>query len=121
MKRLPGLLLLTLTFISLPLREGEGAPRTAARSAAPKSLADLQALEDQVQRVLKKVIPATVGLVGKGSGGGSGVVVSKDGLILTVAHVGQKAGRVITVTFPDGRTVKGKTLGNYRTTDAGMA
>src|SRR5262249_57320766 len=43
------------------------------------------------------------------------------GLIVTVAHVGQKAGRALTITFADGKRVKGKTLGNFRNADAGMA
>lgn len=48
------------------------------------------------------------------------MVVSEDGLILTVAHVGEREGRRVTVTFPDGRRVRGRTLGNDFGVDAGM-
>jgi len=48
-----------------------------------------------------------------GSASGSGTIVSKDGLILTAAHVVGKAENVI-VQLVDGRTVSGKVLGcNY--------
>ncbi len=84
---------------------------------APKSLDELRLLEQHVKRVLEKVRPATVAL----STGGSGVVVTEDGYILTCAHVNQKPGRVFTVTFPDGRHVRAVTLGNNHGVDAGLA
>ena len=87
----------------------------AAEGSSPTSLADLKRLERQVQAVAKKVTPCVVGV-----SGGSGVVVSEDGLILTVAHVGEREGRRVTVTFPDGRRVGGRTLGNDFGVDAGM-
>ena len=82
---------------------------------SPSSLADLKALEQKVQAVAKQVTRCVVGV-----SGGSGVVVSEDGLILTVAHVGEREGRRVTVTFPDGRRVRGRTLGNDFGVDAGM-
>jgi serine protease Do len=82
----------------------------------PKTLADLQKLEERTQFVMAKVMPSVVGL-----GGGSGVVVEPKGTILTVAHVGSKANRDITLIFYDGKRAKGKTLGNYKAVDAGMA
>ena len=48
------------------------------------------------------------------------MVVSKEGLVLTVAHVGQRAGRSVFVIFPDGRRHRAITLGNDRGADAGM-
>lgn len=86
-----------------------------AAESSPTTLADLKALEHQVQAVAKKVTPCVVGV-----SGGSGVVVSEDGLVLTVAHVGEHEGRRVTVTFPDGRRVRGRTLGNDHGVDAGM-
>jgi serine protease Do len=86
-----------------------------AGNASPTNLADLKALEQQIQAVAKKATPCVVGV-----SGGSGVVVSEDGLILTVAHVGERADRRVTVTFPDGRRVRGRTLGNDHGVDAGM-
>src|SRR5262245_39881476 len=75
-------------------------------TGVPKDLADLRKLEARVQETLKRITPATVGL-----GGGSGVIVSKEGLILTVAHVGQRSGRALPdIRFADGKRVKGKVL-----------
>lgn len=84
-------------------------------SQAPKNIAEIKAMEKQIQSVTEKVSPATVSV-----SGGSGVVVSEDGYILTVGHVGQRAGRNVTVTFPDGRKVRAKTLGNNSGIDGGM-
>ncbi|MHB8973069.1 MAG: S1C family serine protease [Pirellulaceae bacterium] len=76
---------------------------------------DLKAIERRAQDTHKRVMPAVVSVAG-----GSGVVVSADGYVLTVAHVGMSAGRPVTITFPDGRTVHGKTLGNDEGVDAGL-
>jgi serine protease Do len=86
-----------------------------ADSSPPASIADLKAMERQIQATLDKVTPSVVAV-----SGGSGVVVSEDGIVLTVAHVGGRAGRDVTITFPDGQKVKGKTLGNDRGVDAGL-
>ncbi|MFN5579475.1 MAG: hypothetical protein ACK49X_07655, partial [Akkermansiaceae bacterium] len=49
-----------------------------------KSVEDLLKLEKQVKAVAEKAMPATVALVSDGTGSsGSGVIVSKKGLILT--------------------------------------
>ena len=88
----------------------------AAAPAAPVEAGiDLKAIERQIQETLKRVMPAVVSV-----SGGSGVVVSADGYVLTVAHVGMRAGRHVTITFPDGRDVRGKTLGNDEGVDAGL-
>src|SRR5262249_34856760 len=81
---------------------GEGAappPKAPAPPPMPKSLSELRALEAKIQKTLEKILPATVGV----GNGGSGVVVSEDGLIVCVAHVTQKAGREVQITFPDGK------------------
>lgn len=126
MRRLFAVLILTVAVSALTvLPSGAAAPpavedrtKTGDRFTltAPKSLADLHRLEARVQYVIGKAMPATVGI-----GGGSAVVVSKEGLMLTVAHVGNKAGRDLLVQFPDGKRARGKTLGNYHGVDAGMA
>jgi serine protease Do len=82
----------------------------------PASIEDIKELESHLQKVRDIIRPATVNL-----GGGSGVVISKEGLILTVAHVGRNAGRRISVVFPDGKRVRGEILGNYHGIDAGLA
>ena len=92
-----------------------GAAAESVDSSSPTSLAGLKALERKVQAVAKKVTPCVVGV-----SGGSGVIVSEEGLVLTVAHVGEREGRRVTVTLPDGRRVRGRTLGNDFGVDAGM-
>lgn len=82
---------------------------------APESIADLKTLEERIRTTVSKVASSVVGV-----SGGSGVVVSDDGYVLTVAHVGERAGRSVTVTFPDGRRVRGTTLGNDHGVDAGL-
>jgi len=116
---LAGLCLLPLVALAAgPPNGNDESTRPAPRfnMGTPKSLADLRRLEDRVQWVMKKVMPSVVGF-----GGGSAVIVSKDGTVLTVAHVGGKAGRNAMFIFPDGKKAKGKTLGNYAGVDAGMA
>jgi len=49
------------------------------------------------------------------------VIISKDGLILTAAHVTAATGDELTIIFSDGRQVAGMALGANRTIDAGLA
>ena len=65
---------------------------------APSSLAELKELNERVKSLVAKVRPAVVQVAG-----GSGVVVSADGLVMSVAHVGVHAGRQVVFVFPDGR------------------
>lgn len=77
-------------------------------------------LEKQVHSVAEKALPATVALVSNGTGSsGSGVIVSKDGLILTAAHVIQGM-KEVDVYFPDGKKWVGKVLGSNYSKDIGM-
>jgi serine protease Do len=87
--------------------------------AAPESVEDLKAIQAHVRKVLDKVIPCTVG-VRIGAAQGSGVIVSKDGYVLTAGHVSGTPGKDCTLVLPDGKTVKGKTLGVNRGIDSGM-
>jgi serine protease Do len=91
----------------------------AFTKANPESVDDLKAIEGHVKEVLKKVIPATV-CVQVGGASGSGVIVSEDGLILTAAHVSGQPGKDITVIMPDGKHLKGKSLGANTGIDSGM-
>lgn len=82
--------------------------------------ADLAALEIKVRDVSAKVLPATVALISEKTGSsGSGVIVDKEGLILTAAHVVQGA-ETLTVVFPDGKQAAGKVLGANYSKDIGM-
>jgi len=75
-------------------------------------------MQSQVQALVAKATPATVALVGRG-GTGSGVIVDKDGTILTAAHVMGSA-ETLTVVFPDGKRVAAKVLGADYARDIGM-
>lgn len=86
---------------------------------SPESLSDLLAMEEQIRKVSKAVIPATVN-VQVGNAQGSGVIVSKKGEILTAAHVIGRSGREVSIILSDGRRVKGETLGLNRDLDVGM-
>jgi serine protease Do len=96
---------------------GEGLPPQARAQVAapPQGIADLKTLESRAQKVIAKVTPSVVAVAG-----GSGVVVTNDGYVLTVAHVGEHAGRTVEVVFANGRRAKAVTLGNDRGVDAGM-
>jgi serine protease Do len=86
---------------------------------APASVAELRALQARVKKVLEKVVPCTVGLQ-IGGASGSGVLVDKEGRILTAGHVSGRPDRDATVIFHDGKRAKGKTLGKNDGIDSGM-
>jgi serine protease Do len=98
---------------SVPARNVE--PPRLPEPGTPKNIADLKELERRVQKTVAKVSPSVVFV-----DGGSGVVVSRDGYVLTVAHVGERAGRDVWVLFSDGRRARAVTLGNDHGVDAGM-
>jgi len=98
------------------------APQEAAAvlsSRSPRNAAELRLIQDQLQRVIKQVMPATVAVEVRGAAG-SGVIVTKQGLVLTAAHVVGRAGRRATVELPDGRRLRGRSLGANHDLDAGM-
>lgn len=94
---------------------------TSSLAAPPvKTLKELQALQHKVSSVAQKVQPATVSLFSaKNGASGSGVIVNRDGLILTAAHVVRGA-EEMNVIFPDGTEARGKVLGANYTRDAAM-
>jgi serine protease Do len=94
-------------------------PPAAITKPLPESVKDLKDFEKQTKAVLEKVIPCTVCLR-VGGATGSGVIISKDGLVLTAAHVSGDPGKDISIVMPDGRIVKAKTLGLNRGIDSGM-
>ena len=93
-----------------------GAAPAVMGFGAPTNIAQVKALEKRIQQVVEAVTP---GIVAVGTGA-SGVVVSSDGFVLSAAHVGRRAGRNLSFTFPDGRRVRGVTLGNCRDLDTGL-
>jgi serine protease Do len=120
-------LLLTLGLSASPPWAAAEDPKTAEvkplhvalEKLAPESLEDLKAIQAQVQEVVQKVLPCTVG-VRVGSAMGSGVIIREDGYVLTAGHVSGPPDREVTVILSDGRRIKGKTLGANRGIDSGL-
>ncbi len=85
----------------------------------PASVDDLKTIQLAIQQAVTKALPATVGVMIRGTFG-SGVVVTEDGYVLTAGHVAAVPGRDATVIFPDGKRVHAKTLGMNYGIDSGM-
>jgi len=123
--RLPvSILCLTVMALSVQGAAPGPAPEVAARyqvlrKPVPEGIADLRIIQQTVKEVLKRVIPATVGLR-IGASAGSGVIISEDGYVLTAGHVSGQPGQVCDVLLSDGRIVKGKTLGQNTAIDSGL-
>ena len=87
-----------------------------------ESLLDRQT---RVMEVVTKVSPAVVAITGTSKtgmmGSGSGVIISKEGLVLTAGHVLAATGQELLITLPGGREVKGKSLGRDMNRDAALA
>ena len=94
--------------------------QVVAQTPEPNNaLGELRRIEAAIMKNLRRVEQATVCLQA-GGGSGSAVIVSKDGLILTAAHV-VEGHQTMTVRFADDRTVQCKVLGTYGPADAAMA
>jgi serine protease Do len=85
----------------------------------PETVQDLRIIQERVKKVTAKVTPAVVG-VRIGHAAGSGVIVKKDGYVLTAGHISGEPNRDALVILPDGRRLKGKTLGSNKGLDSGM-
>jgi serine protease Do len=85
----------------------------------PKTPSDVRAMEQHVRKAAAAAMQATVGLR-VGGAGGSGVIISADGYVLTAGHVSRDKGRAATIIFPDGKSVRGTTLGANLGVDAGL-
>lgn len=93
--------------------------REAIRSGPPTTVEQLRLLQRQVRRVVAFGRPVTVAIEMNDSVG-SGVIISADGLVLTAGHVSVEPNREVTVRFPDGRRVKGRSLGVNHDLDCGL-
>jgi serine protease Do len=89
------------------------------QGSQPVGLDDLRVMQDHVRKLTDQLMKYTVG-VQVGQAQGSGVIISKDGYVLTAAHVAGRAKRDVAFIMHDGRVLKGKTLGLNRTLDAGL-
>jgi len=86
---------------------------------SPESVADLKAIQDRVQEVVKISLARVVGLrVGQASG--SGVIISKEGYVLTAGHVSATPNRPVDIILQDGKVVRGKSLGRNTGIDSGL-
>ncbi len=120
---LASLLMLTAFALAAPapdIKTPKETPLPAALDKpAPENVGELKAIQEQVKKVIDKVIPCTVNIRDSG-GQGSGVIVSEDGYVLTAGHVSREANRDVTVTLSDGRKLKAKTVGANHFIDSGM-
>ena len=85
----------------------------------PTGTADLKLMQDHVRKITAKLQAATVG-VQVGAAQGSGVIMNKEGLVLTAAHVSGQPKRQVIFQLADGRKLAGETLGLDRGTDGGL-
>lgn len=85
----------------------------------PTGVADLRAMQDHIRKLTDKLMEVTVG-VQVGAAQGSGVIISKDGYVLTAAHVSAVPNKECVFILQDGRMLRGKTLGLDRGMDAGL-
>jgi putative serine protease PepD len=98
--------------------DGSVSPISLTSAAAPQS----PTLDGTVSAAAAKIEPSlvTIAVQSGGSGGiGSGVVLDKDGHILTNHHVvaGAAQGATITVTFHNGSTATAKVVGTAESND----
>ncbi len=86
---------------------------------APSNVDDLRVMQAHVASLVTKIIPAVVG-VQVGSSQGSGVVIDRDGYVLTAGHVIGGADRRATFFFHDEHVSRGRTLGANFLIDSGL-
>lgn len=93
-------------------------------ASAELGIDGLRQTEKKIQDLSKRAMQSTVSLIPGGNqmriGTGSGVVVSKEGLILTAAHVAMEMNNKVTVIFPDGSRANADVLGMDYSRDAAM-
>lgn len=134
-KRRPGLALVALTALVVGTASGVGGAAVYSatndtQSNSPSVTAPLNgnqaapaaAPDGSVQSAAAKVLPSVVKIAvatQQGAATGSGIVISKDGLIVTNNHVvaGAGQGATITVMLNDGRTVPATVKGTDPLTD----
>lgn len=90
-------------------------------AAAEGERVTLQQIEQCLQNKLPSMEKTLVGLDFGDAAFGSGIIVSKDGLILTAAHVTGGVRRPLTVILPGGKRVKAVTKGLNAARDTAMA
>ncbi len=92
---------------------------SACATAQQSTLQQLTQIEASIQRVAQQNMDACVAIF-DGSGIGSGVIVSPDGLILTAGHVMSTDFPEYEVYFPNGKSAMATRLGRNLDIDSGM-
>lgn len=95
------------------------APPPAFAKSVPENLRDLRNIQNHVQDLVKFVTPAVVG-VRVGNAQGSGIIIDKEGHVLTAGHVSGKPGQEVVVLLSSGKEVRGRSLGSNLDIDSGM-
>ena len=85
----------------------------------PASADELVRIQTRIQQLTEQILPATVA-VQVGRANGSGVIIDAEGHVLTAAHVAGRPGRTATIHLPDGRDLRGITLGLNQELDSGL-
>ncbi len=85
----------------------------------PSSLGDLKAIQTRVEAVVKTAMPATVAIL-LDDAQGSGVIVSRDGYVLTAGHVSGTPGQLMEIVLSNGLHVQAKAIGANNNIDSGM-
>ena len=102
-----------------PIKSDGAKLPSAVTKPLPESVTDLKIIQEQTKKVVAKVTPCVVGVQIDGASG-SGVIVSKDGIVLTAGHVSGKPGTQCRLILPDGKRLNGKSLGANPGIDSGM-
>ena len=105
--------------------ESSGSSGTSPVSTATVSQNEAPAAEGSVESVAQKVLPSVVKIdvTGpQGSGSGSGIILTADGIILTNNHVVEVAAQEgsIEVSFDDGTSAEAEILGTDPLTDTAV-
>ena len=120
MRRVRGWIVLALALIAVETSAyAQGSLPAGFAKKVPQSVQDLQEIENHVQKLVERALSATVSLR-IGNAYGSGVIIDREGHILTAGHVSGEANREATIILPDGKRLRGKTLGANNFIDSGM-
>lgn len=85
----------------------------------PSGVGELKAMQAHLRKLSDRLLSATVG-VRVGQAYGSGVIVEPSGLVLTAAHVAQRASTDCEVILLDGTRIPARALGLNRNLDAAV-
>lgn len=118
-------LLLAVVLLSSPLAIPSWARQSDPVLAVESTASANEALQGRLTELHKMVSPSVVALLPAGSGnrnsvGGSGTVVTSDGMVLTAGHCFDRPGIRLKVRFDNGVTANAVTLGHETSTDYGL-